>query len=172
MAFSVVTLLGEGGGGYFEDSHIIVHNHDVCLGIVLEQVGGYLLPWSLWQRSWYHGICMVLSVFATGRASCDHVFSLFAETRPPYWIMDYFATFADSLVTCMDFIQYIQAKGWGNVKSWVFPEETSLEHNRSSFWPKGNKCWVQLWVVRPSFSTELLQFSPHVIILLVKTYLI
>ena len=70
-------------GSYFEESLIIVHNNDVCFATVVEQVGGYLLPWSFWQRSWYHWLCMVFSVFATGRACCDHVLYLVAKTRPP-----------------------------------------------------------------------------------------
>lgn len=76
------------------------------------------------------------SVFATGRACCDHVFHLFAKTRPPNWLTVSFVTFADSLVTCMDFIQCVQMKGWRNDKSRVFYQETSLECNRGLFWPK------------------------------------
>ena len=157
-------------GSYVEESRIIVHDNDVCLAIVVEQVSGYLLPWSLWQKGWYHRLCMVLSVFARGRACCDHVFDLFADTRPPNWLTGSFATFADSLVARVDFIQHVQTKGWGN-EPWVFYQESSLERNKSSLWPICINFWVQLWLVRPSFGAELLQFLAHFIVLLVKSYL-
>ena len=38
-------------GSYFEESRIIVRNNDVRFTTVVEQVGGYFLPWSFWQRS-------------------------------------------------------------------------------------------------------------------------
>ena len=103
-----------------------------------------------------HGLCGVSGLFATGRACCDHVFYLFANTRPPNWLTGSIATFANPLVTCVDFIQRVQTKRWRNDKSLVFHQETSLERNTSSFWPKGLKCWVQFWLVRPSFSAEFL----------------
>ena len=157
---------------YFEESRIILYNNDVRFATVVEQVGGYFLPWSFCQRSCYHGLCVVFSVFATGWACCDHLFYLFANTRPPHWLTGSIATFANPLVTCVDWIQHVQTKRWRNDKSWVFHQETSLERNTSSFWPKGLKCWVPFWLVRPSFSAEFLQFSAHFIILLVKSYLI
>ena len=38
-------------GSYFEESRIIVHNNDVSFATVVEQVGGYFLPCSFWQKS-------------------------------------------------------------------------------------------------------------------------
>ena len=46
-------------GSYFEESRIIVRNIDVRFTTVVEQVGGYFLPWSFWQRSW----CIMGSVW-------------------------------------------------------------------------------------------------------------
>ena len=68
---------------YFEESRIIVVNNDVRFATVVEQVGGYFLPWSFSQRSWYHELCVFFPVFATGWARCDHFLYLFANTRPP-----------------------------------------------------------------------------------------
>ena len=69
-------------GSYFEESRIILCNNDVRFATVVEQVGGYFLPLSFWQRRWCYELCVFFSVFATGWASCDHVLYLFANTRP------------------------------------------------------------------------------------------
>ena len=143
-------------GSYFQESRIIVHSNDVRFATVVEQVGGYFLLWSFWQRRWYHALRVIFSVFPTGRACCDHVFYFFANTRPPNWLTGSITTFSSPLVTCVDFIQRVQTKRWRDDNSWAFHQETSLERNTSSFWPKDLKCWVQFWLVRPSLSADFL----------------
>mgnify|MGYP000332635868 CR=1 FL=1 len=69
-------------GSYFEESRIILCNNDVRFATVVEQVGGYFLPLSFWQRRWCYELCVSFSVFATGWASCDHVLYLIANARP------------------------------------------------------------------------------------------
>ena len=93
-AFSVVVLLR---GSISKNLGIIVYNNDVRFATVVEQVGGYFLPWSFWQRSCYHGLCVVFSVFAAVWACCGHLFYLFANTRPPKWLHGFYCDICESL---------------------------------------------------------------------------
>ena len=59
-----------------------------------------LLSWALRV---FFGVCNSLGML-------DHLFYLFANTRPPNWLTGSIATFANPLVTCVDFIQRVQTK--------------------------------------------------------------
>ena len=57
------------------------------------------------------GSAWIFPMFAAVWASCYHVFDLFTKARPPNRLTCSLTTFAASLMTYMNVIQYVQAKG-------------------------------------------------------------
>ena len=72
---------------------------------MVEKVNAYLLPWSLRKCRWHHWFSMVSFLFAARCARGNHVFDLLPETRPQYRVKGSLTTFADFLVSCVNFVQ-------------------------------------------------------------------